>query len=191
MFCSERMLIKPRRRSCVITPASGSWRGASWSHDRSLGPASGTSVSPPTHLIAQWASASSYNLRWVPQISQIQYLRCLVWCVSTEVPSLPAAISLYRNIVIFFPQTFYYFNNIPRQVSLEQDDCQMYCTTNANETTLLDTYCAFTTDTGFVVLARTVFYAYNSKTCYWNWYHESLILLESGKDTFQNTSDSS
>lgn len=61
----ERTVIRPRRRSCVTTAASGSWRGASWSRCRSRGPASGTRDSKPTHPTAASASPSSCSLRSV------------------------------------------------------------------------------------------------------------------------------
>lgn len=64
-FSCSRTWIKPKLRSCVTTRASASWRGASWSRCRSLGPASGTSVCPPTRRCALSTSTGSCSRLWV------------------------------------------------------------------------------------------------------------------------------
>ncbi|KAL0165777.1 hypothetical protein M9458_037621, partial [Cirrhinus mrigala] len=47
-----------RQKSCVITPVSASSSEASWSRCPSPGPASGTSVCPPTRPSAPPASTA-------------------------------------------------------------------------------------------------------------------------------------
>lgn len=93
-----RTWIRPRLRSCVTTLASVSWRGASWSRSQSRGPASGTSVFPPTRRSAQRASTGSCNQRWVQQPDTLLFILALDVIHSFAVVSRPHTVHAVSQV---------------------------------------------------------------------------------------------